>query len=233
MVKRICVIALPRTGSTYVCEFLSKVLNLDDINEPLTPGQTAITVIDDNRVKREFDDKNKAITLEDRTRSFMKNLPLIDKNQSLVLKLFLNDSVDYPGLIDVIKQHGFEFVIIRRNNIEEQLLSHLIAANTNRWGCTDKEYVRPKITINADNFDVVKYNYQYISDFNKNLLLHDIHGAHITYENMESDLLKYCGLPKSNLPVLGNYKLSLGDPYEHIINKDEVKRFITELLNGT
>jgi hypothetical protein len=229
---RTCIICLPRTGSQ-LCEKLS--------GEIKTSFQLGEYFENWNRSEYIADDANN-IRLKNFAsipsnfklfQGFEERLDLLkntNTNQSLTLRIFLMDQYDKDTLSDIIielKNIGFEFITLTRD-IKEQLLSYMIA----------RTYVKNVFGINSEinqpvYIDLMKlnkvlthiYDSHLLWEKNLSVILHNIEYQTVIYESIHSDMEN---IYNTKFKYQGEKSIK-GDPFDLIINKEEVMGFLTNL----
>jgi hypothetical protein len=229
---RTCVICLPRTGSQ-LCEILSgekhSSLKLGEYFENWNRSEY-ITDNDNNIRLKNFASIPSNFKLFEGFEERLNLLKHTNINQSLTLRIFLMDQYDKDTLYNIIielKNIGFEFITLKRD-IKEQLLSYMIA----------RTYVKNVFGINSEinepvYIDLIKlnkvlthiYNSHLLWEKNLSVVLHNIGYQTVRYESIHSDMeniyntkFKY----QSEKSIKGN-------PFDLIINKEEVMGFLTNL----
>jgi hypothetical protein len=168
-----------------------------------------------------------------------------NKNQSMILRLFpFNYLWPYmDSIIDVLKTANFKFIIIKRQNIEHQLLSFALARATGEWNLSIARasgkydikqggYIASKVTLQIDNCSYLETLYSYIVDVDNILTRYNILGPTIQYETGISDMANILNI-KANTMYSKFMKQARIDPYDSIINATEIKMFIENIINGT
>lgn len=227
---RICLIGLPRCGSQYISSMLGKsVLGMRNLIEPFTRDHN-YSIVEKNNLIQKTQYFNKFNSYEDQINYVIATLKKGKITQPLVLKIFLTSNI-FPFLEEIItqlKNLDFKFLIIKRENIEYQLLSWLIAKESNKWSTDDGEHTNPLTITDLSGAD---WLYSYILKFDKLIKQYNIDAETIRYEYALEDLFKYLQISiQTNIPLK---KQITGNPYEMIENASEVRTYIKELLHDT
>jgi hypothetical protein len=232
---RTCIICLPRSGSQ-LCETLSgeikSSLKLGEYFENWNRSEY-VADIDNNIRLKNFASIPSNFKLFEGFEERLKLLKNTNINQSLTLRIFLMDQYDKNTLSKIIlelKNIGFEFITLTRN-IEEQLLSYMIA----------RTYVKNVFGINSEINEPV-----YIKLNGLSKVLTHIYDSHLLWEknlsivlkDIEYQTIKYESI-YSNMENIYNTKFNYSgkksiktDPYDLILNKEEVMGFLLNKSSG-
>jgi len=227
--KRLCIIGLPRSGSQYLVELLKNnaTNRYTDLKEPFTYNLPRI-VVDDN-LQLSIESFPSIYDLyQDRVIYTNNVLRSGDINQSIIMRLFIVPEIEtmlYDTIHNLV-QKDFAFFILKRKNVINHILSIGIADARNQYKLIWSEpydHTPVKVT----NFQLMRWLHQSIKKYEKLIEENDISGQEIFYETAIEDLARIYDMPINIcLPIK---KQVIGDPYDHIINKDEVKEFILNL----
>jgi hypothetical protein len=232
---RTCIICLPRSGSQ-LCEILSgEIKSSFQLGEYFENwNRNEYIADDDNNIRL----KNFASTptnfklfegFEERL-NLLKNTNI---NQSLTLRIFLMDKYDKDTLSYIIielKNIGFEFITLTRD-IKEQLLSYMIASTyvKNVFGINSK--INEPVYINLIKLNKVLthiYDSHLLWEKNLSMVLHNIEYQKVKYESVYSDMEK---IYNTKFKYLGEKSINV-DPFDLIINKEEVMGFLVNKISG-
>jgi hypothetical protein len=237
---RTCIICLPRTGSQ-LCVTLS-----EEIKESMRLGEYF-----ENWNRHEYFLDNDTLRLKNThkiistlmiCKNFEERLDLlkkVNKNQSFTLRLFLMDNYDKEVLSKIIvelKNIGFEFLTLTRN-ISDQLLSFMIARETSRGKSDITTVFRINNEINEPvyiNLNALNYTLNQIYSshlkWEKNLstILHNIEYQKVKYESIYEDMEN---IYNRKFNYVGKKTIN-GDPFDLIINKEEVMSFLSNKISG-
>ena len=230
-VHRYCLLGLPRTGSQYIAEMLSKTVSSLDLEEPLTVSDNLSTIISKNNLilKVPHIGFNSIEEQIEHTLSCLDNASL---NQSLTMRLFLIDRIEphISDIIDRLIKLNFKFLIIRRENAEHHFLSYLIARKTNIWNSkvNKNQPYHPNTQFEIDNLNDLVWLRDQRKVFDTVLTKLNINCEIIRYEHAVTDLERALGTTiNTNISLK---KQIPSDPYDLIANPLEVKDFITKLI---
>lgn len=229
---RICILGSPRSGSSYLTDLFNRMnrstgdlcLNLGD---PFSENTDYLPIFYKNTryLTSEIKDISN-FSLEDRVSYILKILSECDKRQPLVLKLFFYPYLDeyLDKIIPALIENGFKFVVLKRNNLEEQLISGAVTEVSKIYTTFHGTLVGPyQIT----NFEAIKDHYDNIKRLDTKLEEYNLSNTPIVYyETLHEDLSKFLG--KEILPVTDSIKIQrdVNDLYRYILNKDEFKEFL-------
>ena len=232
---RTCIICLPRTGSQ-LCEKLSEEIKTSfQLGEYFENWNRSEYVIDDdNNIRlKNFASIPSNFKLFEGFEERLNLLKNTNINQSLTLRIFLMDQYDKNTLSKIIielKNIGFEFITLTRN-IEEQLLSYMIA----------RTYVKDVFGINSEINDPVYINLNRLSkvlthihdshllwENNLSIILHNIEYQKVRYESIYSDMEN---IFNTKFKYTGEKSIKT-DPFDLIINKEEVMGFLVNRISG-
>ncbi len=227
---RICIIALPRTGSQHLAEiFRQAYKNMTDCYEPFTHSEFLYDLeLKNNKI---IIVKNKKyVDIQDRITSVCNIIDRSDQTQNLVLRLFLLDYLEqyYTQIFSCLKRNQFVFYVLRRDNTE-QLLSWAIAVASAKWNTNRGYHANNKYLIN--DFSSMTWLYKQINEFDKRLGTINCGYNEIHYETIYQDVYKNLAF-EPNLKNLIFKKQIINDHYDYIINADEVREVIENIKNG-
>lgn len=231
--NRICVIGLPRSGSQYISEILANYSkNVLNLLEPFTPNHFS------NKIKLDRDLNivpyyNAEIDIDEYEQlDYVLNIFKKSNDiQPIVFKLFLTDQfnvTEYKKIVDVLKHKKFSFLILKRQNIVEHILSFLISKEKNIW-YNDGTKVVDKFKIsNTNSIDWILKQILQFDSIVKNIGLSD--GVIIRYENAIQDLEEYYG---KKIVGTTRVKVTLGDSKKSIVvNYRSIVKKIKEKIRG-
>jgi hypothetical protein len=229
---RTCIICLPRSGSQ-LCEKLSgEIKSSYQLGEYFENWNRSeyITDNDNNIQLKNYASISSNFKLFEGFEERLNLLRNTNINQSLTLRIFLMDQYDKSTLAKIIielKNIGFEFITLTRN-IEEQLLSYMIT----------RSYVKDVFGLNSEINEPVYINLTrmnkvltHIHDSNLlwaenlSIVLKDIEHQKVRYESIYSDMEK---IYNTKFKYQGEKSIK-GDPFDLIINREEVMGFLTNL----
>jgi hypothetical protein len=233
--NRTCIICLPRTGSQLCEKLTSEVSHAYILGEFFENWNSSEYVIDINKISI----KNTVmipsgfkIAEDFETRIAL--LKKVDLNQPLTLRIFLMDHYDknvLSRLVLDLKNIGFEFLTLHRDT-KDQLLSYLIAntyfysKNINVFGINNS--ILKPVTINLTKVKI-PINQIHTSSINweTNLskILNGIEYQKVNYETIYSDMES---IYNTKFKYQGEKSIK-GDPFDLIINREEVIDFLTNL----
>lgn len=225
---RICLLGLPRCGSQYISRLItSSYPNMDNLAEPFTDNHPYNIVNVDDRI---LACKSKTYKHSERIAHVSEILKSGNINQSLVLKLFLTENI-YPYLkeiLDTLKKLNFVFIIIKRENVEHQLLSFAIGRASNKWDSSHGRH--NKDTYCITQVDELIWLHRTISNFDNVIKEHNITAPTIRYEHAVEDLETVLGISiNTNISI---EKQVIGNPYNMIDNAVEIQQFIKKIIDG-
>jgi len=209
--KKYCIIGLPRCGSAYAASLIKASLEnyytkVYDLKEPFSKNQDFID-------------------LETKIKS-------CNYKEIIILRLFLIDRSieELKTIIIFLKKYNFNFLILKRKNIENQLISFAVANKTNLWWKHKKNKNTKKLKIFITKFTDILWLFKHIKQFDTTLKKIDIiNSPTLYYETLKNDLNKVLKVPINVNVVL--VKQSAKNPYDQIINGIEVKNYISSLIN--
>jgi len=231
---RTCIICLPRTGSQ-LCETLSREIHSNlSLGEYFENWNRNEYVIDDGniRLKNSLSIRSNFKLFD----AFEKRLDLLKNtniNQPLTLRIFLMDEYDKNTLSKIIielKNIGFEFITLTRD-IEEQLLSYMIARTSVKHVFGINSKINEPVHINFDTLGKVLTHIHdsHISwENNLSMILQDIEYHKVKYESIYLDMEN---IYNRKFKYLGEKSIKT-DPFDLILNKEEVKGFLISKKSG-
>lgn len=216
---RYCILGQPRCGSHHLASILYNQLVRNDvtaldIGEFLHwwSGRFAVYHIEQNQLIKTLQTTNYDPLVEVAKRQQF--LADTRPNQPLVARLFFLDNmlVDFKDLAKTYQQAGFKFVYLKRD-LEPQIISYYFSKDENIW--TKFKFTNRKV------IDIARLK-MYILDFVKFRLygekwLSTVEHTVVNYEDLKDQ-------PSDH------FKMMTEDPYELVINKDEVRQVFAEYL---
>lgn len=225
--NRFCILGLPRSGSQYISNLISNNIDcMENLGEPFTESHVNI-IENKNNLIYEICSSNNHLTYNKQIEYVLDTLKSGYLTQSLIMKIFLTESI-YPFLpiiISEIQKLNFNFLVIKRENIEYHLISWLVAVESNKWWSIDTTHTTP---IRITDLNKAKYLYDAILLFDILIQKHDLSAFTIRYEHAVEDISKY--LHKSIVTEVDLKKQLPNNPYDMIENADEVKEYLNNLL---
>ena len=233
--RRTCIICLPRTGSQ-LCEKLSgerhSSLPLGEYFENWNRNEYMTD--DDNNIR--FKNYNSISSNFKLFENFQQRLDLLKNtniNQSLTLRIFLMDQYDKNTLSKIIlelKNIDFEFITLTRN-IKEQLLSYMIARTYAKDVFGINSEINEPVHINIIKLNNVLthiYDSHILWEKNLSVVLHNIDYQKVRYESIYSDMEN---IYNTKFNYQGKKSIK-ADPFDLIINKEEVMGFLVNKISG-
>ena len=215
---RLCLLGLPRCGSQYISSLinLNAAASMKNLCEPFTPNHLP-SLNDVGSTITHFDN------YEDQVSEVINLMQAIDSDQSLILKLFLHSWLpieQHRRIVQALTDMGFKFLIIKRKNITEQILSLGIGLKLNKFtnfGEYDNSIVDLDNKIISD-MEVLKNDIANFDFVVKQLQLDQTPVIH--YETVHKDLIM---LLKKPISLNTRYKkMSVLPSFERISNIHEV-----------
>ena len=234
---RYCLLGLPRTGSQYIANLISNVYQgkMIDLVEPFTFSDF-LPSIDISNGKIVTCRNKKFNSAFDQFGHVIETINKGSVYQPVILRLFITDGpygVDLflPIIINELKKNNFQFLSIKRKNIEQHLLSYAIAITTDKWNTIYDgiHTVGQKYKVTCIN-DMAQL-YRLITSYDNKIKLLDIQYNEINYETATADLNLF-KVP-INETAIKLKKQIVNDPYDMIENADEIREYIKKLLNVT
>jgi hypothetical protein len=224
---RICVIGLPRSGSQYAVELikLNGYYPYYDLIEPFEPDKQIIELQNNKIILT----SNRTCDEQNRIQDALSKLAKADINQSLITRVFpvKEQKTHFITILNTLINLNFDFVVLKRNNIEHHLLSFAVALATDVWNKFNNEQNKP---ITITHFSQIKWLYNEIASYNALIENLNINYDLIHYEFIVDDLSRVMGcLINTNVKI---YKQADADPYARISNATEVRDFIKTLIHG-
>lgn len=228
---RICIIGNPRCGSHYVLDAIKIITGIDNsmvhLDEPFTFDDTEYNTPELI---------NNAIAIE------LAKIESVPTHVGILFSFFNQDNIDNPySIIQRLKAYGFKFFVLKRDNIEEQLISYATAYESDIWvkvNTSDKvDYglnnteIMLNVNIGPDAQEATSFLFNKLKNFDKFISTLDIEYTDISYDTAMIDLAVYFG---TELQLYdGKYiKQAPADMYSLITNKEETQLFINELISG-
>jgi len=234
MTTRICLIGLPRSGSQYVSELIARSIGsgMKNLAEPFTVGHPYCIEQYDNRLLRAIpSDFTKYDSHEVQIDYVLNLLKTGNQDQSLVIKLFLTeDNIPFTTkILNELHALNFKFLIIKRENIENHLVSYVFGLSTNKWNSLHGTHDNP-IHIPTKLFPNMSWLYNRIINFDKLIMEYKLDTTFtVRYERAVYDLTRYF-----LIPIITNIRLEKqlpDNPYEMIENAKEVQDYINILIS--
>jgi LPS sulfotransferase NodH len=154
-------------------------------------------------------------------------LEIADQNQSAVIRFFPYDNIPrHKEIISRIKKCNFKFIVLKRQNIQEQILSYGVALATGVWQTLDRNYQTPKVAV--DDFTMMTWLYERIQNFDNWLADMDIDYDEFRYETVRKDISRYLNT-SVKLCIYGTKKQNKGDAWDKITNVEQLRLFFDSL----
>jgi len=237
--KRICILGTPRCGSQYVSQLISGTIkeatgeHVYNMLEPFTPNADYIPAFEPGTRKLMHKVIDYKMPIEERIEYVSSILQECDPNIPLVMKLFPYEANlnDLDKILDAIRNNGFEFICLKRNNLEQQLISYALSFSTGKW--TDHAGEGKVTNPVMIQLYPIRYLYNMLTNFNSFLSKYGFADVPvIQYENCLEDLSTILNRKISISEVTVRKQRDETDPYRFIVNADSVKQFIQRLING-
>ena len=229
---KICLIGLPRCGSQYISQLVKNTsTRMVNLGEPFTfsSGTNCIELVNERIV---LSDHLKFNNIQDQ---IIHTISILAKasTQSCVMKLFLLDYLEpyLPYIVGQLTNLNFKFIVMTRENCEEQLLSFGIALATDKWNSHQGMYEQGD-KIQVTHFRSMEWLHSQLCNFERLLdLINSNPLGTVRYEHAVEDLSVILQLPVD--PITDLKKQISSSPYDMIENVDEVKEFMKKVINGT
>jgi len=237
--KRYCILTLPRSGSQ-LCEhiLINNNLNSFRLSEMFEGWYPFDFSLKDNKIHKVVKNNNVVnVSLNDKiSDDWEYKLDLLDKaeNTDYSLRIFL---INYRNLyvqktiINHLKKLNFVFVSLQRN-YEDMILSNLIAKfyakkSINIYGMGTKISKKPiYLPLKEELYPCYMASTFFLSKLFWYERLHEIVGVGnyhtVDYETIYNDCEKILGTKVEKIQG----KTLESDPYDYIINKDEVRELL-------
>lgn len=234
LTKRICLVSMPRSGSTHCLNRIAQINDGNYVGEIIdTWDRIRYFHDEDNRIRFEHVDYDCRPILNWRANLELIRTANVDDN--IHMKWFMREPYrhdmyyfrDYGYIYDTLKDAGFTFIMLDRD-YAETAVSWVIAQSyweehgTNIYGVNST--INKKVTVTADTLVYAlntlrgRIYYKYFTERK----LAD--APKIKYETMDADINRIFNV---DLPPSPNTKTIKGDPYDWIVNADEVRTAIT------
>jgi hypothetical protein len=219
---RICLLGLPRCGSQYISSLImtnchTKIKNLA---EPFTPNHLS-SLTDIGITDTVFD------SFDDQITSVIDRLREIGHTQSLILKLFLHSWIEeshYFRIIEVLSELKFEFIIIKRNSVTDQLLSLGIGLKLNKFTNFD-DYDNTVVELDDQIMQSMKILQNDLNNFDTLIKKFNLNNCPIFYyETVKEDLSVF--FKKTIIDKTRYKRMSQLPSIKRISNINEVLNFL-------
>jgi hypothetical protein len=214
---RYCIIGQPRCGSHWLESIIFNNLNgpnklkLGEFLSWWSASYSSFTVSNNLLLSNSYSTEVDNIKEMYRRRDMLKH---IDPSQPLVARLFMIDNWfwDYTDIAKVFSENNFNFVYLSRD-LEPQIISYYITKEKNKWS---------KYKFENLVFVDISILKRYIFNFVQHKLQGEKWLDTIPHEVIDYDSLLKCNVPEQITD--GYFKQMPYNPYDIIINKDEVKQ---------
>lgn len=233
--NRVCVLTTPRSGSQ-LCENIIR-----DHNHAIPLGeyfeawnQNKFIIADGNLCLDSIGTKNSSFGIGE---DYLERLDLLSQanhTQPVVLRLFLLEKYNKQELTTIVRglnSINFKFICLQRKPLIDQLLSYIIAIHYRVYLKTSvfpiNSDISTPVTIDIPfTRKVIGTMYPSILNFNKNVndILGNIPKYDIEYSSIYEDLGR---LYDTEFHKTGTKSIE-GNPFDLIINKDEVTDLLKE-----
>lgn len=232
---RICLIGLPRSGSQHIVELIQRSCQgkLLDCSEPFTFGNSLPSLECSDGLIVKTGSKH-FVSVDEHCNHVLDVFNKATTEQDVILRLFLTGNLEplLPKIVATLKKQQFQFFSLKRENIEDQLLSFAIAKETDQWNTVVNNSYANTQPITIKNLQHLKWLYDQIIKYDNRLSSLDVEYQLIRYEHAIADLTTALAQLVSSNGVRLKKQIT-GDPYNMIANATEIKEFIKTLINGT
>lgn len=237
MTTRICILGLPRSGSHYVVELLCRSyfnqgIIVTDLKEPFNIDDPITIEVTNHLIHAEYKSgathgkkqfESVATLINNRIDQINKS----STDQNVILRLFPFDYLEshINNIVNCLQKNNFKFIVLTRQNIEQQLLSYGRAVATNSWVGEPNSTI---IEFTEKSFSYMKWLYNRILKFSSIINDLGIECTSIKYENCINDIEQHF-----KIRVVKEVKIkkqSIDEPYDLISNSDQVRVFIKNLV---
>lgn len=216
---RYCILGQPRCGSHHLASILYNQLVRNDVTSldigeflHWWSGRFAAYHVDQEQLIKTIQTRDYDPLMEVVKRKKM--LEEIKPGQPLVARMFFLDNMlnDFKDLASTYQQAGFKFIYLRRD-LEPQIISYYFSKDENIW--TKFRFTNQKVV------DIAKLK-TYVFDF----VRYRLYGENwlSTVDHTTVDYKELQEIPSDH------FKMMTDDPYQLVVNKDEVKQVFTEYL---
>lgn len=222
---RICLLGLPRCGSQYISSLimLNSPRGIKNLSEPFTPNHTPSL----NDIDISITDFN---SYEEQVSIVINKIQSFNSDQSLIMKLFLHSWIplkNHDRIVKVLKELNFKFIIIKRENTVDQLLSLGIGLKLNKF-TNFKDYDTCIVELDHNILDKMKTLQNDLANFDN--LINELNLSNsptLYYETIKEDLSKFLG---KDIIVNTRYKrMSMIPSTNRISNINEVLLFLNTI----
>jgi hypothetical protein len=196
---------------------------IKNLAEPFTPGHI-MSLKDIGISETDFN------SYEEQVSKVISQIRSISNSQSLIMKLFLHSwilSSEHERIIQLLRELNFQFIIIKRKNIFDQLLSLGIGLKLNKFTNFD-DYDDTVVELDIDILSKMKVLQNDLVNFDNLLNKYDLSNC-ITmhYETIKEDLSEFLG---KSLNINTRYRrMSNINSQSRISNIQEVITFLNTL----
>lgn len=216
---RYCIVGQPRCGSHHLEHIIYQQLlqkdptaiRLGEFLDWWSSGFSKFEIANGVIYKQKTDGENNALKEFDNRTKILKN---VNPTQPLVSRLFFIENMlsSFTDQAKMYQDAGFKFIYLERD-LESQIISYCFSIEHRQWS--------HHIFSNYKTLDINRLK-SYIFDFTKNNLygerwLNTVNYEHVNYES----LAPYSSEFVKQMPI---------DPYDLVLNKDEVKTIFKTYL---
>lgn len=228
--NKILLIGLPRCGSQYISQMLGVNFRYHNLVEPFTENHdVSINFLNDRVTTCE---SPRFLDFKTQIKYTFSILEKLKQEERVVIKYFPHSHDDgIETNIDILNkllELNFKPIILKRENIEEHIISFLLAKNTGVWYSKDVNFNRDKVEIT--NFTELPWFEQTYESYFKMIRMFGQDTSIIRYENAEEDIKRIFCVDKLNLSR--SVKLNSRDPYERIVNTEQVRDIVSKSVNS-
>jgi hypothetical protein len=215
MCYRICFLGTPRTGSQYIADMTYHAIS-ENFPEAINLHEPFVYRASDTA---QINPMSAAVYA-------LINIKKYPLDQSIIVRYFPTDHIS-KYIVSELSKLNFRFININRINVEYQLLSYLTARTTDVWGVTKPCKTTP-VTIHPDKFTDAIWLYDIIKSYDQIMSSINVPYVTVNYETALRDLERVIGIPITLSETF--IKQSPDDPYSTIINANEVRLFLHNLI---
>lgn len=256
MTNKILLLCHPRSGSTHICNMFNTYikfkfnLGISGENPIIMPQEILNFTNYKKQIQHEDDAKNHLFkttgllpghvvshsTVAD---IFTKH---IQNNHEYIFKYFpliMEKTIDVDTMIEICKEHNIKVVSLRRRNILNGLISHLISKSTGIWNMRYDDYQNVDLktvtacsTVIKDFIGYYERYQQIILKFNENYQIHNM----IDYEDLKFssedlyDILENCNTEIVNrIPTILKQMTTSHDKHQLFLQNQDIRN---EIMSG-
>jgi hypothetical protein len=231
--NKILLIGIPRCGSQYISQLISRNFKYINLHEPFTPEHDFSIKFVNNKIH--LSQASKIYNYAFQLKYVFSILERVQPEDRFVIKYFPFPYSDLQNVENVLNIEivnkiinlGFTPIILKRQNIEKHLLSYLMARQTGIWYSQNINFKHSKVELS--NFSEISLLIKFYEEYYKLVSALDKNISVIEYDTIEQDIKRI--FHTDTIFPGTSVKLNSNDPYDDITNTDQVRDMMSKYVD--